>query len=115
MMLARRWRGTEQRRNPAQLPSDSQPLRRWQKADRCEASAAGDSLVRDAASSRLEAALFCAEEPISLRRLTTLVELPHIGETQRALEILQSAYEKEGSSFQIVELAGGFQLLTRAE
>ena len=114
-MLARRWRGPEQRRNPAQLPSDAPALRRRPKADCCEATAARDDLIRDAASARLEAALFCAEEPISLRRLTTLAELPHIGETQRALEILQSAYEREGSSFQIVELAGGFQLLTRAE
>jgi segregation and condensation protein B len=115
-MWARARRGPEHRRNSARLPSDSQAMRRRTKVDRHEGTAAGgDPLIRDAASARIEAALFCAEEPINLRRLTAFADLPHAAETQRALEILQSAYEREGSSFQIVELAGGFQLLTRPE
>jgi segregation and condensation protein B len=77
--------------------------------------AAGDHFVRDVATARLEAALFSAEGPISVRRLMAIAELPEVPEIHRALEILRTAYEQEGSAFQIVELAGGLQLLTRPE
>jgi segregation and condensation protein B len=64
---------------------------------------------------RVEAALFCAEEPVSLRRLTALAEVSHLVDTQRAIDLLISANEAEPSAFQIVDVAGGYQLLTRPE
>jgi segregation and condensation protein B len=72
-------------------------------------------LLRDAALARLEAVLFSADEPLSLRRLAALAQLGSSEECQSALNRLHDLYETEGAAFQIVEIAGGFQLLTRPD
>jgi segregation and condensation protein B len=63
----------------------------------------------------LEAALLVADEPLSSRRLAGVIGLPNIAEVQRLLQELQVLYENKGSSFQVEELAGGYQLLSRPE
>jgi segregation and condensation protein B len=77
--------------------------------------ATNEPAARDPAAAAVEAALFCAEEPLSLRRLTILAKLPNASETQRAVENLRATLNAEGSSFQIMDLAGGLQLLTGPE
>jgi segregation and condensation protein B len=63
----------------------------------------------------VEAALFLADEPLPLRRLATLAGLRDVPTTRAALDKLRELYDKSGCGFQAEELAGGWQLLTRAE
>ncbi|MFL5240586.1 MAG: SMC-Scp complex subunit ScpB [Gemmataceae bacterium] len=63
----------------------------------------------------LEAALLVADEPLSTRRLAGVTGLTNIAQVQRLVQELQELYEKNGSSFQVEELAGGYQLLSGPE
>jgi segregation and condensation protein B len=72
-------------------------------------------LGRDAQLARVEAALFAADEPLTARRLATVAGLADGAEARRLVRKLQTLYDKDGTSFQVEELAGGFQLLTRPE
>lgn len=71
--------------------------------------------ARDLKLANLEAALFAADEPLTARRLAAVAGLKDGNETRRLLRKLQSLYADDRSAFQIEELAGGFQLLTRPE
>ncbi|MFL5330190.1 MAG: SMC-Scp complex subunit ScpB [Gemmataceae bacterium] len=70
--------------------------------------------LRDETLARVEAALWLTDEPLPLKRLATLADLEAAAATQ-AIEQLRNQYEADGSAFQIEEVAGGFQLLTRPE
>jgi segregation and condensation protein B len=70
---------------------------------------------RDARLALVEAALFAADEPLSPRRLAAVVGLTDVAELRRQVRRLQTLYEADGSGFQVEELAGGYQLLTRPE
>jgi segregation and condensation protein B len=63
----------------------------------------------------VEAALLAADEPLTPRRLASVTSLEDPARARRLVHQLQSLYEEEGSAFQVHELAGGFQLLTRPE
>ena len=56
-----------------------------------------------------------ADEPLTLRRLTTVAGLSSPAKTRHLIQKLQTLYDQEGSAFRVEELAGGFQLLTRPE
>jgi segregation and condensation protein B len=71
--------------------------------------------ARDAPLARLEAVLFIADEPLAARRLAAAAELPDAAAARRLVERLQALYVEEGAAFQIEEIAGGYQLLTRPE
>jgi segregation and condensation protein B len=64
---------------------------------------------------QVEAVLFAADEPLPPRRLASAAGLADATEARRRVRRLQEMYEEEGSAFQIEEVAGGFQLLTRPE
>ncbi|MFO0809204.1 MAG: SMC-Scp complex subunit ScpB [Gemmataceae bacterium] len=70
-------------------------------------------LVRDGRLARLEAALFCADEPLAARKLTSLADLADAAEARQLIDRLGKLYSDEGAAFQIEEIAGGYQLLTR--
>ncbi len=70
-------------------------------------------LGRDAALARLEAALFLADEPLPARKLADAAGLPDGNAARRLIERLRTLYADDNSSFQIEELGGGYQLLTR--
>ncbi|MBM4073818.1 MAG: SMC-Scp complex subunit ScpB [Planctomycetes bacterium] len=82
-------------------------------------------LARDAALARIEAALFAADEPLTARRLAEVAGSADTGcadtgstdtaGARRLVRKLQDFYDRDGTTFQIEELAGGFQLLTRPE
>jgi segregation and condensation protein B len=74
-----------------------------------------DALGRDARLATVEAALMAADEPLTARRLMTVAGLADAAEARRLVARLQSLYEQDGSAFQVEELAGGWQLLTKAE
>jgi segregation and condensation protein B len=65
--------------------------------------------------SRLEAVLFLAREPLSVRKLAQLSNLTDGTEARTLLSSLQKCYGERGCAFQVVQVAGGYQLLSRAE
>jgi len=73
------------------------------------------ALARDARLARIEAAFLAADEPLTLRRLAAAAGLTDNAEVRQLVQRLQALYEQDGTAFQIEELAGGFQLLTRPE
>jgi segregation and condensation protein B len=75
---------------------------------------AADPLARDGKLARLEAALVLADEPLTARRLAEVAALTDTAEARRLIEKLRSLYDAgDGSAFQVEEIAGGYQLLTR--
>lgn len=72
-------------------------------------------LARDARLAVLEASLFAADEPLNARRLAAAAGLTDGKEARRLVRKLQSLYDKDSTAFQVEEIAGGFQLLTRPE
>ena len=73
------------------------------------------AFARSPRLAQLEAALFLADEPLTARRLAQAAGLSDTAEARQGIGQLQELYEQEGSAFQVEELAGGFQLLTRPE
>ncbi|MBI4420354.1 MAG: SMC-Scp complex subunit ScpB [Gemmatimonadetes bacterium] len=63
----------------------------------------------------LEAALFSAAHPLSLDQLARLDPLASPEDLRAALDQLRETYANGGHGIELVELADGFQLLTRRE
>lgn len=80
-----------------------------------EASAISDPLGRGKELALLEAVLLIADEPLPLRKLMQAAGLPDAAAARRLLTKLQNFYDKDGSAFELEELAGGYQLMTRPE
>ena len=74
-----------------------------------------DPLTRDADLARLEAALWLAEEPLPVRKLAEAAQLRDTPHAKRLLELLVQCYSADGSPWELREIAGGVQLLTKAE
>jgi segregation and condensation protein B len=72
-------------------------------------------LARDRPLALIEAALLLADEPLPARRLAALAGLADAAEARRSVARLRELYDRGQSAFQVEELAGGYQLLTRAE
>ncbi len=72
-----------------------------------------DPLARDAVLARLEAILLLSDEPLSARRLAEVTGCENAAEARLQIERLRELYEADPSAFQIEEIAGGYQLLTR--
>jgi segregation and condensation protein B len=72
--------------------------------------AVGRSLTR---RSRLEAVLILSREPLSLRKLAQLANLTDGTEARTLLEGLRRRYDERGCAFQVAQVAGGYQLLSR--
>ena len=72
------------------------------------------ALVRSEDLARVEAALFLAREPLTPRRLAKLARVAD-GTRARALVMeLRRMQESGGSAVRVEQIAGGFQVLTRA-
>jgi segregation and condensation protein B len=63
--------------------------------------------------SRLEAILLLAREPLSLRKLAQSANLSDGTEARTLLTELRRCYDARGGAFNVEQLAGGYQLLTR--
>ncbi|MDZ4657717.1 MAG: SMC-Scp complex subunit ScpB [Bythopirellula sp.] len=68
---------------------------------------------QEAKLTRLEAALFLSREPISTRKLANVAKLADGTEARTLLKLLARRYEQRASAMQVVDVAGGVQLLTR--
>ena len=104
------------RRRVNQLPKNKPlPLIYRLRLDRDVAEPTQDPLARDRPLAMIEALLFAAEEPVPLRKLAQVAGLADAASARKLLRQLTEFYDRDGSAFQIEELAGGFQLLTRPE
>lgn len=65
--------------------------------------------------SRLEAVLFLAREPLSLRKLAQMANLADATEARTLLENLRNRYDDRNCAFQVAQIAGGYQLRSRRE
>jgi segregation and condensation protein B len=72
-------------------------------------------LARDPRLALVEAALLAADEPLTTRKLAQAAELADGNEARRLVRKLRDMYAQDGTAFQVEEVAGGFQLLTRPE
>jgi segregation and condensation protein B len=69
----------------------------------------------DAKIARLEAALFLSHQPLPSRKLAILASLADGTEARVLVRKLQNRYNQRGSAIQVMEVAGGLQLLTRPQ
>jgi segregation and condensation protein B len=63
----------------------------------------------------LEAALFASPRPLSLESLSALDDEASPAAVSAALDELREHYDVDGHSVELVEIAGGWQILTRPE
>ncbi|MDR4508828.1 MAG: SMC-Scp complex subunit ScpB [Candidatus Brocadiaceae bacterium] len=63
----------------------------------------------------IEALIFTADEPIALRKLTNIIGDIDGEVIKEAIKQLQNDYAIQGRSFQIEEIAGGYQIFTKPE
>ena len=109
-------RGPLARREPKRLPVNHRLPAAYRGFGEEESAApATGEFVRDRRLTLIEAALLAADEPLNARRLARAADLKDGAEARRLVRKLQTLYEQDGSAFQVEELAGGFQLLTRPE
>ena len=62
---------------------------------------------------RVEAVLFLARQPLSSRKIAQLANLADGNEARTLIRRLRRLYDAGTSAFQVEEVAGGYQLLTR--
>ena len=74
-----------------------------------------DDLKRSDELARLESVLFLAREPLSSRKLAQFAEISDGNQVRRLLQELSRFYSEQPCAFQIVEVAGGFQLRSRPQ
>jgi segregation and condensation protein B len=63
----------------------------------------------------VEALLFAVQEPISIRKISEIVEDVEAKEIRDVIQQLREEYDTHDRVFQIEEIANGFQLLSRPE
>lgn len=64
---------------------------------------------------RTEAILFLAREPLPSRKLAQLADLTDGTEARTLVRELNKLYDPQGCAFRVVEVAGGFQLMSRPQ
>lgn len=72
-----------------------------------------DPHCRDTDLARVEAVLLLADEPLPAKRIAEAAGLQDAARARTVLDRLREWYDADGTAFQIEELAGGYQLLTR--
>jgi segregation and condensation protein B len=73
------------------------------------------SFARSDRLARTEAILFLAREPLASRRLAQLADLADGTEARTLVRELNRTLDAEGCAFRVVEVAGGFQLMSRPQ
>jgi segregation and condensation protein B len=105
-------RGPALRRRTDRLPANAPPPL-WYRLVRDHREPATDPHARDARLARVEAALFLADEPLTARKLASAAGLTDTAEARRLVQKLRELYDADATAFQVEEIAGGYQLLTR--
>lgn len=99
--------------------ADAPPRRRWLVAAPAaevlrEPRAVPGLHRRSEELARLEAALFLAREPLTTRRLAKLARLDDGTRARTLIRELRRLQDAAGAAFRVEQIAGGFQMLTRA-
>jgi segregation and condensation protein B len=63
----------------------------------------------------VEALLFASDTPLEAERIREVLDLPDVHEAGRLIEELRARYEASSQGLQIVEVGGGFRMITRPE
>ncbi len=63
----------------------------------------------------VEALLFAADSPVEPERIREVLELPSASDARALVEELRSRYDAEARPLMIVEVGGGYRMVTRAE
>jgi segregation and condensation protein B len=63
----------------------------------------------------LEALLFASDEPLSAERIQEVLELGDAAEARALVQALRDQYAQGGRALAIVEVAGGYRMVTRPE
>jgi segregation and condensation protein B len=63
----------------------------------------------------VEALLFASDAPLEAERIREVLELGDVGEAQSLVAELRARYEAAGRALQIVEVGGGYRMVTRSE
>ena len=113
-MRNRPLRGPEQLRARQKFPGNHRLPQIYSRLAEGSREPIKDPSVRDERLARLEATLFLSDEPLTSRKIASVADLTDAREVTKLIARLRERYELDGSSFQIEELAGGFQLRTRA-
>ena len=71
--------------------------------------------VSDQLVAIIEALVFASPEPLTLKQLLKLLETEPREEVEVALQELKRRYQDRGGGLQLVEVAGGLQIVTRPE
>jgi segregation and condensation protein B len=62
--------------------------------------------------SALEALLFASERPLTLEQIKKVLDNLDAGDIRRAMEELKTEYEESGRGIRLMEIAGGYQMVT---
>jgi len=62
-----------------------------------------------------EALIFASDTPLSVKKIKDILEKDSEKEIKKAITALKNKYAKMGSPLDVVEVAGGFQIVTRPE
>jgi segregation and condensation protein B len=98
---------------PTGLPRAPQTARRAIIAGNSHSKVGGEPVDRRVVS--LEALLFLSRQPLTSRKLAQLANLADGTKARTLVRTLNRRYDASGSAFRVEEVAGGFQLLTRAK
>ncbi|HZW84185.1 MAG TPA: SMC-Scp complex subunit ScpB [Candidatus Deferrimicrobium sp.] len=71
-------------------------------------------LFHDEMLAAVECVLFVATEPLSVERISQVIDLG-LEDTKELLDMLTRNYNEQKRGMQVVELAGGYQISTRPE
>ena len=63
----------------------------------------------------LEALLFASDSPVEAERIQEILELPSAGTARQLVGRLRERLDGEGRALQVMEVGGGFRLVTRPE
>ncbi|MCY4612876.1 MAG: SMC-Scp complex subunit ScpB [Nitrospira sp.] len=74
-----------------------------------------DGLSEQELKGIIEALLFVSPDPLLLDKVTTVLAGPPKVAVHNAMKALQHDYDQEGRGLQIVELAGGYVMITRSD
>lgn len=74
-----------------------------------------DEMPEDNKKSILEAILFAASEPITVKQFQHAIPKLNVREIRKALSELQEDYQQTNRSFRLIEIANGYQICTLPE
>ncbi len=112
--VARRWPGGTLPQRLDRTAGRSRAGRGWRWWWRFDRQAAVESPDEGNELSRVEAVLFLAREPLPGRRIAQHARVRDARRVRQLVNELNARYEAAETAFHVVEVAGGFQLRTRA-